>query len=71
VATELLQNIIVTGGGSLIKGFGAALQTKLQNEGFANPRFKVLGENYKDYVAKGAFKAARQAKDRQWQTLLG
>jgi rod shape-determining protein MreB len=68
---ELLQNIIVTGGGSLIKGFGPALQLKLQNEGFANPRVKVLGENYKDYVAKGALKAARQAKDRQWQTLLG
>lgn len=69
--TELLQNIIVTGGGSLIKGFGPALQTKLQNEGFANPHVKVLGENYKDYVAKGALKAARQAKDRQWQTLIG
>jgi rod shape-determining protein MreB len=69
--TELLQNIIVTGGGSLIKGFGPALQAKLANEGFANPKVKVLGENYKDYVARGALKAARQAKDRQWQTLLG
>jgi rod shape-determining protein MreB and related proteins len=68
---ELLQNIIVTGGGSLIKGFGPALQAKLQNEGFANPRVNILGENYKDYVAKGALKAARHAKDRQWQTLLG
>jgi rod shape-determining protein MreB and related proteins len=70
-AAELLQNIIVTGGGSLIKGFGPALQAKLQNEGFANPRVNILGENYKDYVAKGALKAARHAKDRQWQTLLG
>jgi rod shape-determining protein MreB len=67
---ELLQNIIVTGGGSLIRGFGPALQTKLANEGFANPRVRVLGENYKDYVAKGALKAARHAKDRQWQTLI-
>ena len=70
-AAELLQNIIVTGGGSLIRGFGPALQAKLQNEGFANPRVNILGENYKDYVAKGALKAARHAKDRQWQTLLG
>jgi len=69
--TELLQNIIVTGGGGLIKGFGPALQAKLQSEGFANPRVNILGENYKDYVAKGALKAARHAKDRQWQTLLG
>jgi rod shape-determining protein MreB len=70
-ASELLQNVIVTGGGSLIKGFGVALQTKLLEEGFDNPRVRVLGENYKDYVAKGALKAARQAKDRQWQNLIG
>lgn len=69
--SELLQNIIVTGGGSLIRGFGAALQARLAQEGFANPRVKVLGEKYKDYVAKGALKAARHAKDRQWQTLIG
>ena len=69
--SELLQNIIVTGGGSLIKGFGVALQTKLLEEGFENPRVRVLGENYKDYVARGALKAARQAKDRHWQNLLG
>ncbi len=67
---ELLQNVIVTGGGSLIKGFGVALQTRLLEEGFDNPRVRVLGENYKDYVARGALKAARQARDRQWQTLI-
>lgn len=66
---ELLQNIIVTGGGSLIKGFGVALQTLLLEEGFENPRVRVLGENYKDYVALGALKAARHAKEHQWQTL--
>jgi rod shape-determining protein MreB len=69
--TELLQNVIVTGGGSLIKGFGVALQTRLIEEGFENPRVRTLGENYKNYVALGALKAARQAKDRQWQNLLG
>jgi rod shape-determining protein MreB len=67
---ELLQNIIVTGGGSLIKGFGPALQARLASEGFFAPRVNILGENYKVYVAKGALKAARHAKDRQWQTLL-
>jgi rod shape-determining protein MreB len=67
---ELLQNIIVTGGGSLIKGFGPALQAKLAAEGFAAPKVTILGENYKVYVAKGALKAARHAKERQWQTLL-
>jgi rod shape-determining protein MreB len=68
--SELLQDVIVTGGGSLIKGFGVALQTKLIEEGFENVRVTVLGENYKDYVARGALKVASQAKDRHWQTLI-
>jgi len=32
---------------------------------------RVLGDNYKDYVAAGALKVARMARDNQWQTLLG
>lgn len=67
---ELLQNVIVTGGGSLTRGFGVALQAKLIEEGFENPRVTVLGQNYKDHVARGALKIARQAKERQWQTLI-
>ena len=50
--------VIVTGGGSLIRGFGVALQTKLLEEGFENPRVRVLGENYKDHVARGALQSA-------------
>ncbi|HEU5080397.1 MAG TPA: rod shape-determining protein [Opitutaceae bacterium] len=70
LVSELLQNVIVTGGGSLMRGFGVALQSKLIEEGFENPRVNVLGQNYKDYVARGALKTARLAKDRQWQTLI-
>ena len=69
--SELLQNIIVTGGGSLIRGFGMALQAKLLEEGFEEPRVRVLGQNYKDYVARGALKTARQAQDRHWQHVIG
>lgn len=69
--SELLRNVIVTGGGSLIKGFGVALQAKLIEEGFESPQVRVLGDNYKDYVAQGALKVARMARDNQWQTLLG
>jgi rod shape-determining protein MreB len=69
--SELLGNIIITGGGSLIKGLGVALQAKLIDEGFEAPRVRVLGDNYKDYVAAGALKVARMARDNQWQTLLG
>lgn len=68
---ELLQNIIVTGGGSMIHGFGMALQTKLLEEGFEEPRVRVLGQNYKDYVARGSLKTARQAQDRHWQHVIG
>ncbi len=69
--SELLRNVIVTGGGSLIKGFGVALQAKLIEEGFESPQVRVLGDNYKDYVASGALKVARMARENQWQTLLG
>lgn len=69
--SELLRNVIVTGGGSLIRGFGVALQAKLLEEGFEAPQVRVLGENYKDFVAAGALKVARMARDNQWQTLLG
>jgi len=31
---------------------------------------RVVGENYKQYVARGALKAARQAKESQWQQLI-
>ena len=71
MVAELLQNVIVTGGGSLTKGFGVALQAKLLEEGFENPRVQVLGDNYKDFVALGALKVARRARENQWQTLLG
>lgn len=67
---ELLQNIILTGGGSLVRGLGVALQTLLLEEGYENPKVSVIGAGYKEQVAKGALKAARQAKDRQWQTIL-
>jgi len=67
---ELLQNVIVTGGGSLIRGFGMALQAKLLEEGFESPRVRVLGQNYKEYVAKGALKTARQAQERHWQHVM-
>jgi rod shape-determining protein MreB len=69
--TELLQNVIVTGGGSQISGFAVALQTKLLEEGFEGPAVRVLGAGYKDYVARGALKTARQAQDRHWQHVIG
>jgi rod shape-determining protein MreB len=67
----LLQNIIITGGGSQIKGIDTLLQKKLTDDGFENPKVRVAGQDYKRYVALGALKAARAARENQWQVLLG
>ena len=67
----LLQNIIVTGGGSQIKGIDAVLQKKLAEDGYESPKVKLAGQDYKRYVAMGALKAARAARENQWQVLIG
>jgi rod shape-determining protein MreB and related proteins len=66
----LLQNIIVTGGGSQIKGIDTVIQKRLADDGFESPRVKLAGQDYKRYVAIGALKAARAARENQWQYLL-
>ncbi len=67
----LLQNIVITGGGSQIKGIDAVLQKKLADDGYEAPKVKLAGQDYKRYVAIGALKAARAARENQWQVLLG
>jgi rod shape-determining protein MreB len=66
----LLQNIIVTGGGSQIKGIDTVLQKKLADDSFESPKVRLAGQDYKRYVALGALKAARAARENQWQYLL-
>lgn len=66
----LLQNIIVTGGGSQIKGIDTVLQKKLADDGYESPKVRLAGQDYKRYVAIGALKAARAARENQWQVLL-
>jgi rod shape-determining protein MreB len=68
--TELLRNIVLTGGGSRIRGLDTELQRMLAEEGFEQPQVRTAGEHYKEFVAKGALKAARQAKESQWQQLI-
>ncbi|HEX3731134.1 MAG TPA: rod shape-determining protein [Opitutaceae bacterium] len=67
----LLQNIIITGGGSQIKGIDTLLQKRLADDGFEAPKVKLAGQDYQRYVAMGALKAARAARENQWQVLLG
>lgn len=67
----LLQNIIVTGGGSQLKGMDTLLQKKLTDDGYEAPKVRLAGHDFKRYVAIGALKAARAARENQWQVLLG
>jgi rod shape-determining protein MreB len=67
---QLLQNIVVTGGGSCIRGFDTVLQQKLTADGFEAPKVRLAGPDFKRFVAVGALKAARAAREDQWQHLL-
>ncbi len=66
---ELMQNIILTGGGSRIRHLDTELQRLLAEDGYEKPRVQAVGESYKEYVAQGALLAARQAKESQWTRL--
>lgn len=67
---QLLQNIVITGGGSRIRGLDTVLQQKLADDGFEAPKVRLAGAEYKRFVAVGALKAARGAREDQWQHLL-
>jgi rod shape-determining protein MreB len=66
----LLQNIIITGGGSQIRGIDTVLQKRLTDDGYENPKVRLAGQDFQRYVAIGALKAARAARENQWQVLL-
>jgi rod shape-determining protein MreB and related proteins len=68
---QLLQNIVITGGGSRIRGIDTVLQQKLAADGFESPKVRLAGPDFKRFVAVGALKAARSAREDQWQHLLG
>ncbi len=67
---ELLQNILVTGGGSQIRGIDTVLQQRLEADGYENPRVRTVGREFKRFVGIGALKAARAARDNQWQVVF-
>jgi len=67
---QLLQNIVITGGGSRIRGLDTVLQQKLSEDGYESPKVRLAGNDYKRFVAVGGLKAARSAREDQWQHLL-
>ncbi len=66
---QVLQNIIVTGGGSQIRGFGERIEAILHEEGYEDARV-VTPEDYRYLVARGALKIANNVREDQWQVPL-
>ncbi|HLP10032.1 MAG TPA: rod shape-determining protein [Opitutaceae bacterium] len=67
---QLLQNIIVTGGGSQIRGIDTELQARFAADGYESPKVRLAGPDYQRYCAIGALKAARAARENQWQYVV-
>jgi rod shape-determining protein MreB len=67
---RLLQNIIVTGGGSQIRGIDTELQARFAADGYESPKVRLAGPDFQRYCAIGALKAARSARENQWQYVV-
>jgi len=63
---DLLQNIILTGGGSRIRGIDQELQRMLVDDGYENPEVTISSVDVMPFVAIGALKVAKAARDDQW-----
>ncbi|MEK9772507.1 MAG: rod shape-determining protein [Opitutae bacterium] len=63
---SLLQNIILTGGGSRIRNIDQEIQQRLVDEGYENPEVRLSEKDYSPLVAIGALKVAKAARADQW-----
>ena len=63
---DLLQNIVLTGGGSRIRGIDQELQRLLADDGYENPEVSISSKEVMPFVAIGALKVAKAARDDQW-----
>tara|TARA_B100002019_G_scaffold289529_1_gene305340 strand:- start:8219 stop:9340 length:1122 start_codon:yes stop_codon:yes gene_type:complete len=63
---SLLQNIILTGGGSRIRNIDQEIQQRLLDEGYENPEVRLSDKDYSPLVAIGALKVAKAAREDQW-----
>ena len=63
---SMLQNIILTGGGSRIRGIDQELQRMLVDDGYENPEVSISSKDEIPFVAIGALKVAKAAREDQW-----
>jgi len=66
---SLLQNIILTGGGSRIRNIDQELQRLLADDGYEDPEVTISSGEVRPFVAIGALKVAKAARDDQWVRL--
>jgi rod shape-determining protein MreB len=66
---SLLQNIVLTGGGSRIRNIDQELQRLLLDEGYEDPEVRISAREVKPFVAIGAMKVAKAAREDQWVRL--
>lgn len=64
--TDIMSNIILVGGGSLVSGICEAIERTLQNRGYSEVHV-TRADDYKRPVARGALKTAHTVQDDQWQ----
>ena len=62
----MLQNIILTGGGSRIRNIDQELQRMLVDDDYENPEVRLSSRELKPFVAIGALKVAKAAREDQW-----
>ena len=66
---SLLQNIVITGGGSRIRNIDQELQRLLLDDGYEEPAVRISSREVKPFVAIGAMKVAKAAREDQWVRL--
>ena len=66
---SLLQNIVLTGGGSRTRNIDQELQRLLLDDGYEEPVVRISSREVKPFVAIGAMKVAKAAREDQWVRL--
>ena len=62
----MLQNIVLTGGGSRIRNIDQELQRLLVDDGYEEPDVRISSREVMPFVGTGALKVAKAAREDQW-----
>lgn len=62
----MLQNIVLTGGGSRIRNIDQELQRLLLDDGYEEPDVRISSREVMPFVGIGAMKVAKAAREDQW-----